>query len=131
MIPLGDIYLRDELELDKGLRTIGRLRDRGSVRRMYSATVVGLEGNMTVAMYRGDGAEKVCHSTSLMYILSNLTAMAGGYFATLVASVSETWCCSSMLMGLSVSHPCFVQLCGITTSSTMCAAVFHGGMLFD
>jgi hypothetical protein len=32
---------------------------------MYSARVVGLEGNMTVAMYQGDGAEKVCLITPL------------------------------------------------------------------
>ncbi|KAF8157342.1 hypothetical protein K438DRAFT_2026228 [Mycena galopus ATCC 62051] len=53
-IPLGDIYLREELGLDGGLCTVRR---PCSVRRVYSARVVGL-GNMTVAMYHGDGAEE-------------------------------------------------------------------------
>jgi hypothetical protein len=59
MIPLGDICLQDEIRLEGGTRTIGHLRDRGSVRRVYSARVVGLEGNMTVAMYAGASAEEV------------------------------------------------------------------------
>jgi hypothetical protein len=42
------------------MRTVGRLRDRGSVRCVYSARVMDLEGNMTVAMYQGHGAEEVC-----------------------------------------------------------------------
>jgi hypothetical protein len=57
-IPLGDICLQDEIRLETGTRTIGHLPDRGSVRRIYSARV-GLEGNMTVAMYTGASAEEV------------------------------------------------------------------------
>jgi hypothetical protein len=56
--------------------------------------------------------------------------MAGGYFTLLVASVSENQCCCSIFMDLPVSHPYFVQLCGITASTAMHAAVFHDGMLF-
>jgi hypothetical protein len=53
--------------------------------------------------------------------------MAGGYFAVLVASVSYNQRYGSIFMDLSASHPYFLQLCGITTSSTMHAAVFHDG----
>jgi hypothetical protein len=58
-IPLGDINLQAEIDLNRGSRVVDRTRDRGSVRRVYSARVMGLEGNMTVAMYQGDGAEEV------------------------------------------------------------------------
>jgi hypothetical protein len=57
-IPVGDIYLREELEFMGSSRTVGR-RNRCFVRRVYSARVVGLEENMTVATYHGDGAEGV------------------------------------------------------------------------
>jgi hypothetical protein len=57
--------------------------------------------------------------------------MGGGYSAVLVASVSVNQYYCSMFMDLPVSHPYFMQLCGFTTSSTMHATVFHGGMLFD
>jgi hypothetical protein len=56
--------------------------------------------------------------------------MAGGHYAILIASVRE-----SVLLfnahGFSGSHPYFVQLCGLATSSTMHAAVFHDGTMFD
>jgi hypothetical protein len=62
MIALGDIYLQKEIGLGGGRRTVrDRLHDRGSVRRVYSARVVGLDGNKTVAMYQGNGAEDVCY----------------------------------------------------------------------
>jgi hypothetical protein len=66
-----------------------------------------------------------------MYDLNKILAgMAGGYYAVLMASVSEHHGCSSMLMNC-VSHPYFLQLCRITTSSTTHGAVFYGGTLFD
>jgi hypothetical protein len=61
-IALGDICLLHEIGLKRGSRTAERLRDRCSGRRVYSAKIVGLEGNMTVATYQGDGAEEVRHS---------------------------------------------------------------------
>ncbi|KAJ7840627.1 hypothetical protein B0H13DRAFT_2366146 [Mycena leptocephala] len=57
-IPLGDIHLLREIGLKRGSHTTGRQRNRCSVRRVYSARVVGLERNMTVATYQGDGAEE-------------------------------------------------------------------------
>ncbi|KAJ7760211.1 hypothetical protein DFH07DRAFT_957593 [Mycena maculata] len=96
-IPLGDIYLQNELELDRGSHTVGHLRDRGFVRRVYSARVVGLDGNLTVAMYQGDGAQKEWREDILRY----------------------TW----------LRNPYFVQLWGITTSSTMHAAVFYDDLI--
>jgi hypothetical protein len=86
---------------------------------------------MTVAMYHSDGAEKVCLNTLLPGYISGLicAGMAGGYFAVLVAPVSEDRRCCSIFMDFPVSHPDFLQLCGITASSTMHAAIFHGGTL--
>jgi hypothetical protein len=39
--------------------------------------------------------------------------------------------CSAMLMDVPVSHLCFMQLCGITSSSKIHAAVFHDGAAWD
>ncbi len=60
MIPLGDIYLQEELRSDAESRPVGLTRQRRSARRVYSARVGGRESKMTVAMYQGDGAEEVC-----------------------------------------------------------------------
>ncbi|KAJ6556379.1 hypothetical protein B0H19DRAFT_1377102 [Mycena capillaripes] len=57
-IPLGDIYLLDEVGSERGAHTIGRLRERVSVRRVYSARVEGRQSNAMVALYQGDGAEE-------------------------------------------------------------------------
>jgi hypothetical protein len=67
----GVIYHRHEIELVRESRTVGRVRDRGSVRHLYSAMVMGLKGNMTVTWHlpgrwRREGLSR--HSTSLMYI---------------------------------------------------------------
>ncbi|KAJ6483302.1 hypothetical protein C8R45DRAFT_300481 [Mycena sanguinolenta] len=96
-IPLGDIYLREDLGLEGGLRHVRRLHDRSSVRRIYSAKVMGLEGNMTVATYHGDDAEEEWREDILRY----------------------SW----------LRHPCFMQLCGITSSPTIHATVFHDDLI--
>jgi hypothetical protein len=57
MIPLGDIDLQHEIGSDFG--TVDRRREHPGVRRVYSARVKGRESSVTVAMYRGDGAEEV------------------------------------------------------------------------
>ncbi|KAF7345753.1 hypothetical protein MVEN_01595600 [Mycena venus] len=57
-ILLGDINLLKELYLDGQSRIMGR-KSRVGVRRMYSATLEGRDSKlMTVAMYRGEGAEE-------------------------------------------------------------------------
>jgi hypothetical protein len=56
MIPLGDLDLRNEIQLDSGSNTVYRR----SVRRLYSARVFGEKSKMTVALYQGDDAEEVC-----------------------------------------------------------------------
>jgi hypothetical protein len=53
--------------------------------------------------------------------------MARRYSAIFMASVSEQQYGYAMLMDLSISHPCFIQLCGIAKTPTMHAAVFHDG----
>ncbi|KAF8190660.1 hypothetical protein K438DRAFT_914088 [Mycena galopus ATCC 62051] len=57
-IPVGDICFLHEIGMKRGSCTAERMRNRGFVRRVFSARVVGLEGNMTVAKYEGDGAEE-------------------------------------------------------------------------
>jgi hypothetical protein len=57
MIPLGDIDLQHEIQVDRGV--VGRRRGRGCVRRVYSAKVEGRKSDFTVAMYQGNGAEEV------------------------------------------------------------------------
>ncbi|KAJ7850972.1 hypothetical protein B0H13DRAFT_1905407 [Mycena leptocephala] len=73
-----DINLRDEIESDRRSRTVTRVRDCGSVRRVYSAKVVGLEGNMTVAMYHSDGAEKEWREDILQYSWLRTQSTGGG-----------------------------------------------------
>ncbi|KAJ7737801.1 hypothetical protein DFH07DRAFT_93195 [Mycena maculata] len=55
-IPLGDIDLRQEIRLDAESGIVER--QRGSVRRMYSARIHGSKSDMTVALYQGDNAEE-------------------------------------------------------------------------
>ena len=56
---MGDINLSEEIRLNGQSGVTGRSRGAG-VRRMYSAKLEGRDsGRMTVAMYRGDGAEEV------------------------------------------------------------------------
>jgi hypothetical protein len=57
MIPLGDIDLQHEIQVDRGV--LGRWRRRGCVRRVYSAKVEGRKSDFTVTMYQGNGAEEV------------------------------------------------------------------------
>ncbi|KAF7364404.1 hypothetical protein MSAN_01101100 [Mycena sanguinolenta] len=57
-IPRGNIDLRSEIRLDAVRGVVQRDRERGSLRRMYSARVVGHNEPMTVALYQGDNAEQ-------------------------------------------------------------------------
>jgi hypothetical protein len=60
MIPMGDIDLLEEIHLKKETGIIGRHHpERTRVRRVYSAKIDGRKSGVTVAMYQGDGAEKV------------------------------------------------------------------------
>ncbi|KAJ7759370.1 hypothetical protein DFH07DRAFT_1060222, partial [Mycena maculata] len=56
-IPLGDIYLRNEIRLDAESGVVDRHNVRGSVRRVYLAKINGKSADMTVALYQGDSAE--------------------------------------------------------------------------
>ncbi|KAF8181350.1 hypothetical protein K438DRAFT_1182355 [Mycena galopus ATCC 62051] len=55
IIPLGDIYLRHEIQEIQGI--VYRQREQGCVRRVYSAKVEGRKSSMTVVMYQGAGTE--------------------------------------------------------------------------
>jgi hypothetical protein len=59
MIPLGDIDLRQELGVNEDSWVIGRQESRNRIRRVYSARIDGRNSPVTVALYQGDGAEKV------------------------------------------------------------------------
>ncbi|KAJ6474180.1 hypothetical protein C8R45DRAFT_1160373 [Mycena sanguinolenta] len=63
-IPLGNIDLRSEIRVDAAAGAVWRHRKRkkGSVRRMYSALVVGQNERMALAMYQRDNAEEVRNS---------------------------------------------------------------------
>ncbi|KAJ7748449.1 hypothetical protein B0H14DRAFT_3897149 [Mycena olivaceomarginata] len=57
-IPLANIDLRSEIRVDAETATVWRHRERKSVRRMYSARVVGHNEPMTVALYQGHNADE-------------------------------------------------------------------------
>ncbi|KAJ7679303.1 hypothetical protein DFH06DRAFT_1166274 [Mycena polygramma] len=57
MIPLGDIDLLREIRLNDW-EAIKLQRERGCVRRVYSAKVDGRKSGTTVALYQGAGAEE-------------------------------------------------------------------------
>ncbi|KAF7374300.1 hypothetical protein MSAN_00313200 [Mycena sanguinolenta] len=57
-IPFGDIDLRSDIQVDAETGAVSRRREWQSVRRMYSARVVGHNNPMTVALYEGDHAEE-------------------------------------------------------------------------
>ncbi|KAJ7036905.1 hypothetical protein C8F04DRAFT_1093805 [Mycena alexandri] len=58
MISMGDIDLQKELTVNKEWSAIGRRREHGCVRRMYSAKVDGRKSDLTVGVYQGHGAEE-------------------------------------------------------------------------
>jgi hypothetical protein len=60
MIPLGDINLRRQIQVDSGTGVVGCQRERVCVRRVYSAKVEGRRSKFTVVMYEGNGAAEVC-----------------------------------------------------------------------
>ncbi|KAJ6474262.1 hypothetical protein C8R45DRAFT_1011245, partial [Mycena sanguinolenta] len=57
-IPLGNIDLRSEIRMDAEADAVWRHRERKSVRRMYSARVVGHNEPISVALYQGNNAEE-------------------------------------------------------------------------
>ncbi|KAF7364457.1 hypothetical protein MSAN_01107100 [Mycena sanguinolenta] len=57
-IPLGHIDLRSVIRMDAATGAVSRRRERKSVRRMYTARVVGHNEPMTVALYQGHNAEE-------------------------------------------------------------------------
>ncbi|KAF7364453.1 hypothetical protein MSAN_01106400 [Mycena sanguinolenta] len=59
-IPLGNLDLRSEIRVDAASGAVWRHREQKgtSVRRMYSARVVGHSEPMTVALYQGHNAEE-------------------------------------------------------------------------
>ncbi|KAF7364425.1 hypothetical protein MSAN_01103500 [Mycena sanguinolenta] len=59
-IPLGHIDLRSEIRVDVAAGAVWQhhRQKRASVRRMYSARVVGHNEPMTVALYQGDSVEE-------------------------------------------------------------------------
>ncbi|KAJ6506077.1 hypothetical protein DFH09DRAFT_1200411 [Mycena vulgaris] len=58
VVPLGDIYLRNEIRLDDETGVVERRGGGALVRRMYSARIEGRTSDMTVALYQGDYAEE-------------------------------------------------------------------------
>ncbi|KAJ7300934.1 hypothetical protein DFH08DRAFT_122002 [Mycena albidolilacea] len=89
MIPLGDIDLRHEIQVDQGV--VGRRRGQGCIRRVYSAKVQSRKSDFTVAMYQGDGAEEdwrqaIAEHVSIRHpniIQIYGTVHSGGIYATL------------------------------------------------
>ncbi|KAJ7315706.1 hypothetical protein DFH08DRAFT_419117, partial [Mycena albidolilacea] len=58
MIPLGDIDLRHEIQVDSDKGVVGRQGKRICARRIYTAKVAGHKSKVTVAMYQGNSAEE-------------------------------------------------------------------------
>ncbi|KAJ6459478.1 hypothetical protein C8R47DRAFT_140747 [Mycena vitilis] len=67
MIPLGDIDLLREIHVKKS-QVIKPPRERGCVRRVYSAKVDGRKSGTTVALYQGDGAEEEWRHDTARYM---------------------------------------------------------------
>jgi hypothetical protein len=60
MIPMGDIDLLEEIQLNNATGVVGcHHPERTRVRRVYSAQIDGRKSGVTVAVYQGDGAEEV------------------------------------------------------------------------
>jgi hypothetical protein len=59
VIPLGDIDLLQEIQLDDETYIVNRAGQRPHLRRIYAAKIHGQNSNRTVAIYQGDGAEEV------------------------------------------------------------------------
>ncbi|KAF7364434.1 hypothetical protein MSAN_01104400 [Mycena sanguinolenta] len=57
-IPRGNVILGNEIRFDAARGIVRRDREGKSVRRMYSARVVGYDEPMTVTLYEGENAEK-------------------------------------------------------------------------
>lgn len=96
---MGDIDLRKEIRLHEGSGVVYRQSVRQSLRRIYSARINGRKADMTVAVYQGNHAEKVCLNSlefrqfpSYCFAL----AMAAGYYRIRFLPVSsdhvlESW----------------------------------------
>ncbi|KAF7377053.1 hypothetical protein MSAN_00123400 [Mycena sanguinolenta] len=58
MIPMGDIDLQHEIQVDNSTGVLNYHRQRAHVRRLYSAKVEGRKSTLMVAMYQGHGAKE-------------------------------------------------------------------------
>jgi hypothetical protein len=63
-MPVGDIDLLREIQLDQRRMIAFYERERPRVKRMYTAKIEGQKLDVTVAVYQGEGAQEVC-----LYIL--------------------------------------------------------------
>jgi hypothetical protein len=69
---MGDLDLRAEIHLDDHNSVVYRRDRQACARRIYSARIPGVDSKMTVAVYQGNNAEKVCfrwHSTESEVII--------------------------------------------------------------
>jgi hypothetical protein len=72
MIPMGDIDLLEEIHLNNETGVVGfHHPERTRVRRVYSAKIDGRKSGVTVAVYQGDGAEKVLYLGLLVWCVIN------------------------------------------------------------
>ncbi|KAK6980725.1 hypothetical protein R3P38DRAFT_3117755 [Favolaschia claudopus] len=55
-IPMGDINLKAEICLDRGLRHTVSRRERRNARKLFTAKIEGRRSRYTVALYQGNGA---------------------------------------------------------------------------
>ncbi|KAJ6506065.1 hypothetical protein DFH09DRAFT_1438583 [Mycena vulgaris] len=94
-IPIGDLDLRHETQLDGRYGVVNRWQGRNSVRWVYPGRVHGSKAKMTVVMYQGENAEEEWRED----ISRN------------------SW--------LRYSHPSFVQIYATASSTGIHAVIFH------
>ncbi|KAJ7017093.1 hypothetical protein C8F04DRAFT_481137 [Mycena alexandri] len=68
MIPMGDIYLQQQLEVKGESGVISWRGQRRCARQVYSAKIDGRTPEMTVAVYRGDKAEEAWRRDIALYM---------------------------------------------------------------
>lgn len=111
IIPLGDIDLLQEIQLDDETYLVKRAGQRphlGVIYRsgwMYTADIEGRKSNLTVALYQGAGAEEVRY-IKLLPVFSDLPV--------------QNWRGDVERHSI-VRHPSFVQSHSLATPSTICA----------
>ncbi|KAJ7679292.1 hypothetical protein DFH06DRAFT_1415359 [Mycena polygramma] len=92
MVPLGDIDLQREIQLDSDSGIVDSRKERGSVRRVYSAKITGRKSRVTVAVYEGEGGAEEWRQHVAKYMsvrhphiiqICGAAASSGGIHATL------------------------------------------------